>query len=93
MCKICEKITKSVNRVVCDMCCSIFHVKCVPPRHKIHVPEDIHIDLFICHVCYKEDKNGDSDDENTENDEDGNEDNVAANNLFAEYLREKKENI
>ncbi|KAL4718267.1 hypothetical protein ACJJTC_013143 [Scirpophaga incertulas] len=26
-------------------------------KHQEHVPEDLRIDLFICHCCYKEDNN------------------------------------
>nr|XP_053614254.1 uncharacterized protein LOC128677433 [Plodia interpunctella] len=58
-CKICLKVTKITNRLSCDMCSCIFHVKCIPDKHKQHVPEDILIDLFICHNCYKEEDEDD----------------------------------
>lgn len=58
-CKICLRVTKITNRLSCDMCSSIFHVKYIPAKHKQHVPEDILIDLFICHDCYKEEDDDD----------------------------------
>lgn len=89
-CTICSKTTKSGNRVVCDMCKLIYHTKCVPDKHKIHLSEELDIDLFICHLCYKDD------DENDEpsfsfyiNMEENNSEEVV-NGLYQEYLCSKK---
>lgn len=65
-CKICLRMTKTTNRLSCAMCACIFHVKCIPAKHKQHVPQDILMDLFICHNCYKEE----DDDDDTINTED-----------------------
>lgn len=67
-CKVCAKATKTVNRLVCDMCSCIFHVKCVPHKHQIHVPlpEDISTDLFVCHSCYQEEENDEDVDDDKE---------------------------
>lgn len=67
-CKVCTMSTKTTNRVVCDMCSSIFHIRCVPAKHQKHVPEDIAIDMFVCHHCYKEDDNDTIEDISSEKD-------------------------
>lgn len=67
-CKVCKQSTKTTNRVVCDMCSCIFHIRCVPAKHQKHVPEDIAIDMFICHNCYKEDDNDTIEDLSSEKD-------------------------
>lgn len=33
------------------------HVKYIPTKH--HEPDDIAIDLFVCHSCYREEDNDD----------------------------------
>lgn len=93
-CKICSKPTKTNNRLICDMCSSIFHVKCVPNKHQEHVPEDITIDLFVCHVCYSAVNNDENEDEISleehSNDEANNntEENLEAEILFDMYKQE-----
>ncbi|KAL4718164.1 hypothetical protein ACJJTC_003379 [Scirpophaga incertulas] len=73
-CKVCCKSTKTSNRVVCDMCSAIYHLKYVPAKHQEHVPEDLRIDLFICYCCYKEDNNETLDLSSEKNSEDSGDD-------------------
>ncbi|CAF4946361.1 unnamed protein product [Pieris macdunnoughi] len=84
------KSTKTSNRVVCDMCSAIFHVKCIPAKHQQHVPEDLRIDLFICHVCYKEDNNDDTLDLSSErNSEDSGDDAQKLYDMIVEHKKKK----
>lgn len=93
-CKICSKPTKTSNRLCCDICSSIFHVKCVPNKHQQHVPEDITIDLYLCHVCYSE-ENDDDDNislERTDEENNNTAEDIDAQMLFEMYQKNKYEN-
>lgn len=74
------------------MCSSIFHVICVPHKHQEHVPEDITIDLYVCHVCYSEVKNNDDEDEisleESSNDKTNTVEDLEAKMLFDMYQKE-----
>lgn len=52
-CKVCNRCANFEDRLVCDECSKIFHTKCVPQLHQVHIPIDKD-DLFMCHHCYKE---------------------------------------
>lgn len=95
-CKICSQPTKTSNRLCCDMCSSIFHVKCVPYKHQQHVPEDITLDLYVCHVCYSEVNNNDDDDdislEERTDDEDNTVEDLEAKMLFDMYQTKRFRN-
>lgn len=87
-CRLCLTETKSCNRLVCDICSSIFHVKCVPTHHQQHVPEDIDIDLYICHNCYQVDNNDSMEiDFNEDNDDD--DDDSQTDKIYAIYKDQK----
>ncbi|KAF5274597.1 hypothetical protein FQA39_LY07209 [Lamprigera yunnana] len=52
---MCFKCTKTVRPtdLVCSLCKKVFHRKCVPDDHKIHMrlPEDD--DSYVCHKCFQ----------------------------------------
>lgn len=54
------------NELTCSVCSKIFHVRCIPPKHKEHIPDYSDLDLFLCHRCFEvDDSNCDDSDSST----------------------------
>lgn len=51
------------NELTCSACSKIFHVRCIPSKHKEHIPDSSDLHLFLCHLCFEVDDSvsGDSD--------------------------------
>ncbi|CAG9771655.1 unnamed protein product [Ceutorhynchus assimilis] len=72
-CFVCTKqLFKNSHYFKCDSCKKYIHRHCVPKKHKNHVPDLEDDDLFMCHLCYKEESDDGADsedfDENEEED-------------------------
>lgn len=55
LCKVWNHIIKTKLKLQCDDCKALFHKKCVLRTHMEHIPNDLDGDIFLCHMCYKED--------------------------------------
>ncbi|KAK4882603.1 hypothetical protein RN001_005922 [Aquatica leii] len=61
-CHICGKlIHTSKKKISCEDCKYFFHETCIPRQHRIHIPNDDDNDNFLCHDCYREESDGESD--------------------------------
>jgi hypothetical protein len=38
--------------LACSLCNKLFHKKCVPHHHKMHIPEEEE-DSYVCHMCFQ----------------------------------------
>ena len=36
----------------CSTCNKLYHERCIPKEHQIHIPDDSDDDLFVCHGCF-----------------------------------------
>ncbi|KAL3269083.1 hypothetical protein HHI36_008166 [Cryptolaemus montrouzieri] len=92
-CKMSSNPTKTSNRLSCDMCSSLFHVKCVPYKHQQFVPEDVSMDHYVCHVCNSKVNNDDDDDislkERTDDEENNTVEDLEADMLIDMYKENK----
>ena len=52
-CYTCNRVTHLQDTIICDECKKLFHKKCIPKPHQVHVLESDK-DEFLCHYCYKE---------------------------------------
>lgn len=68
-CFICKKNILKTMALSCDSCKNDFHRRCVPKVHAKHIPDEDDDDLFICHICYKEESEDEAD-EVKDNEED-----------------------
>ncbi|CAG9761625.1 unnamed protein product [Ceutorhynchus assimilis] len=73
-CFVCTKqLYKNSHYFKCDSCKKYIHRHCVPKKHKNHVPDLEDVDLFMCHICYKEESDDGADSEDfDENEEEDN---------------------
>lgn len=70
-CFVCRKrIIKSSRYFICNICKKFVHHLCIPNRHKEHVPDSEDNDLFMCHVCFKEESDEEADSEKDINEND-----------------------
>ena len=53
-CFVCGKACQNKTNLKCEECTHIYHKKCVPKSHRIHIPDDD--DAYLCHNCYKEEE-------------------------------------
>ncbi|CAG9769938.1 unnamed protein product [Ceutorhynchus assimilis] len=67
-----KQLYKNSHYFKCDSCKKYIHRHCVSKKHKNHVPDLEDDDLFMCHICYKEESDDGADsedfDENEEED-------------------------
>ncbi|XP_030753136.1 uncharacterized protein LOC115880147 isoform X2 [Sitophilus oryzae] len=64
-CFICKKSIIKGRRLKCDTCKKDFHERCIPKSHKDHIPVEDD-DLFLCHICYKEESDDNSESNQSE---------------------------
>lgn len=67
-CFVCEKSIIKGRRSKCDTCKKQFHERCIPKSHKNHIPEEDD-DLFLCHICYKEESDDNYENNQSEDDD------------------------
>ncbi|KAK4875520.1 hypothetical protein RN001_011942 [Aquatica leii] len=61
-CHICGKLIRISKKMIsCEDCKYLFHKTCIPRQHRIHIPNDDDNDNFLCHDCYREESDGESD--------------------------------
>jgi len=57
-CFQCNNLTLA-KFLYCDQCKQKFHPNCIPKSHQEHIPEE-EDEMFMCHMCYKEDNESNS---------------------------------
>lgn len=60
-CYICGNLIRSKKIINCENCKHFFHKSCIPKSHRIHIPNDDDNDNFLCHDCYREESDAESD--------------------------------
>ncbi|KAI4463235.1 reverse transcriptase [Holotrichia oblita] len=60
-CYICGNLIHSKKIINCEDCKHFFHKSCIPRSHRIHIPNDDDNDNYLCHDCYREESDAESD--------------------------------